>query len=225
MESGVEPVVLVLDPRGVGPAHHHDGQDVGTVLEVRGQVELRGEPRVLAHADEGAVHPDQGHALGPTELQHDPSPPPGRRDGELGPVEAGRVVDRHLADLAGERHLDVRVARGVTDVLAGPAAGDGHGAPPLVVEAGPAPALRGGFRAVDEQEAPVPVQGPPPRRVRRVVGPGQVQLREGHQRGPHRQPTDGGDLGLGPQALGHDRVDGHRSTLTSALPPGNTAGA
>ncbi len=82
MQPGMEPVVLIFDPRGVGPPDHHDRQGVVTRRHVRGEIELRGQTAVLAHADERAVAPHEGHTLEPTQREHGapPGPPPGRRN-------------------------------------------------------------------------------------------------------------------------------------------------
>ncbi|EJK50820.1 hypothetical protein THAOC_30078 [Thalassiosira oceanica] len=142
------PMVLLLEERGVGPLHHDHGEDVGgrgrrpgggvsraaaLVAEEVGDLELRGEARVLPRPDELGerqkvravkrthlpVEVHEEAALDPSEVQHGPPPPaarpfrppsPGKRR-ELEAVNARGIVPRYVGVQRVERHLHVGVPR------------------------------------------------------------------------------------------------------------------
>ncbi len=177
-DAPVPPLVLVLDERGVGPLDDGQPQGVLAGLEGIGQVELRGEVRVLAHADLEAVELDDEHALGRPHVEHDAPPAPrrGHLDGPL--VDPGRVLLRHLGWPIGERHLDVGVVRLVERVLHRPAARHLDRSPGVA---------RVVVRPVEELE--------PPGAVQRQA----VEVRDG----VHRQAAASRQLGVGPRRGGH----------------------
>ncbi|EJK52610.1 hypothetical protein THAOC_28096, partial [Thalassiosira oceanica] len=136
------PVVVLLEERGVGPLDHHHGENVGggrggrcpggggclavaLVAEEVGDLELRGEARVLPRPDELEerqkthlpVEVDEKAALHPREVQHCPPPSiaggpptPGERR-ELEPVNPRGIVPRYVGVQRVERHLHVGVPR------------------------------------------------------------------------------------------------------------------
>ena len=164
VDPRVEPVVLVLDPGGVAPADDHGRELVLAPDEMRRQIELRGQPRVLAHSDEVTVAPDEQHALGPADRQHDLPATPRPRHPKGRPVEAGRIVVGNVWRFdATPGHLDVGVDRQIGLVLARPDARHGDLVPRAVALARLIPPTRRGGRAVDELEPPLAVEGTAPR--------------------------------------------------------------
>jgi hypothetical protein len=188
VEAGVPPLVLVLDERRVRPPHDLGGEQVGSVeADELGDVELGLEARVLAHTDLGAVDPQLQGAVGTTHVQHDAPVGPLARYVEGGAVATSRVLLGHVRREIVERHDHVRVDRPV-EALHRPAARHGHVGPRAVVEVGRGESFGRGVGPVGEREPPGAVERPEP-------GAAPVD-----QRRPHRQPSDGRELGLRPPA-------------------------
>ena len=110
-DPAVPPLVLVLDERRVGPFDDAQAEGVRARPEPAGQVELRGEVRVLADPDLLAVELDDEDALRGADIEHHAPARPGGRHLELAFVDAGRVElgDRRRPVVEG--HLDVGVVR------------------------------------------------------------------------------------------------------------------
>ncbi len=80
VQARVVPVVLVLEVGGVGPAHDRERQLEGaTRLDDVGEVDLVGQPRVLAHGERPTVDVHVQHRLCAAHVQHDPLAGPRRR--------------------------------------------------------------------------------------------------------------------------------------------------
>ena len=165
VDAAVPPLVLVLHVGGVRPAHDHRRERVALAgPDPSGEVELGGEARVLRGAERFAVEPEHEHALGPADLEHDPSPAPSPRHRELGAVQAGRVVVGDLGRLQVEGHRNVRVDRG-REALHREAPRHRDLAPASVTERHTLPTPRGGLGPLDAEEPPVAVEAAHPRRV------------------------------------------------------------
>ncbi len=183
------PVVLVLDPAGVGPADDLEPDDVRAGAKPRTDVELAGKPGVLAHADEPAVDPDRYDRFGTADVQDRASPRPPAREPKGSPVEAGRVLVGDPGRLALEGHDDVGVVGPIAHVLEGPVAGHLDPLPPAVVVIGVAPIRWGSTRddprggsASDRRATGTTGNRPGPRtgpRPRRGTGCAAVELRGG----------------------------------------------
>ena len=90
-DPAVPPLVLVLDEGRVRPLDHAQGQRVAARSQAVGQVELRGQVRILAGPDLVAVEAHDEHALGRADVEDDAPAGPCRRDLELALVDARRV--------------------------------------------------------------------------------------------------------------------------------------
>ena len=213
------PVILVLDPGGVGVANHHDGEEVRSSNEIGRQVELRRQPRILAHPDEVAVAPDDRNTLSPTQMQHHVSTPPGSRDGEGRAVETGGVLGwgKRSIDI-GPRHDDVRVVREIAGVLARPTAGNLDRAPAGVIGRRLSPAVRRSSGSFDQLEPPGTIERAAPWGAN--ARPSGRRVGIGLKRGAAGKPVDLRQFGLQQGSNIEQAVSRHNAIM--ALPPSPT---
>ena len=195
-QTAVPPLVLVLDEARVGPLHHGQPDRVGrTGPDHGGDVELRGQVRVLADADPPAVHLDDQHALGGSDVQHRSTPAPAGRHVDLPLVDPGRIRGRWVRRQVGPRHLHVRVVRPVVDrvdvveLLQRPAAGHHQLSRGGAVRRQVERLLRG----AEQLEAPDPVQ----------VDPGHPGLDATVTQPVHRKPPVRGQGRVVPGSVRH----------------------
>ena len=111
-DSGMPPLILILDEARVGPADDDRDELVRAVVaHQRADVELGRRARVLRDPDRLSVQQDVQRSLDASEVQHDPAPAPATRHRELAPVDPRRILVRHARGPRVERHHDVRVVR------------------------------------------------------------------------------------------------------------------
>ncbi len=111
MQAGLPPLVLIFDIARIGPANHHCGEHVGAAPQVRRQIELGGQPRILRQPDELAVQVYQQHAVRRADVQHRTTSTPRARQTEAGAVQPGWIALGVVGGSHRKRHHDVRVVR------------------------------------------------------------------------------------------------------------------
>ena len=195
VQACVPPVVLILDPCRIGIPDHHDGQQIRAADEVGGEVELRRQTGVLAHADERAVAPHDRNALGTAEVHDHVTVAPRTRHRERRAVQAGRILRRRIGRIGvGPRHHDVRVVRQIAGVLTGPAARHIDRAPALIRGRRVHPSSGCGRRRRHQAESPSAVERPTPGRANTVSRRIDIGIRR--QRRPRGKAVDLGQFGL-----------------------------
>ena len=183
LDAADAPEVLALIIAARTPAVDFHRQEVLAVLEVGGQVELRGVLGILGVADLPAVEVEDEPGLHTAQLDEDLTAPPGGRKSEFHAVEAARNdvrEDRLLAAAVGrplEGGIDVD---GGAVALELPVGGNGDPAPGRVVKAGVGESLRQFAVVVGPDEVPLAVQGLEELRGGVVVLEGRVAAAEHH---------------------------------------------
>ena len=207
MQPGHEPVVLVFEVAGVRPAHHHRGEHVLAVQEVRGQVELGGQAGVLAHAERFAVQPRVEDALGAAEVHDHAAITPLLGQAEVPAVEPGGIGVRHFRGRPRERHLDVRIV-GSVPALARPVAGNHGGRPVGVLEVRRCEVCGRRLGTLDEGEAPAPVQALEEGGFVAAALQGCLGVGVGDEWAARLEPAPADQLGALPAAFGEGRHPG-----------------
>ena len=177
--AGQVPVILILQPGGVGKAHHLHGYLVGTQVGHAGYIKLRHELAVLAVAHGIAVHPHIEAAFHAAQVQYqlfahemlgqvEPAPVQPRGDlvGQSGRVAARAVIafgnktgrDAVRAGLVG-KGIGVIGVYGLAFALQFPVAGHVYLPPGVIVEVGQVKARGQQAWVFAQLEPPRAVQG------------------------------------------------------------------
>ncbi len=111
-ETGVPPLVLILDEARVRPADDDCDELVRTVVvDEPADVELGRRAGILRDSDRLTVHQQVQHALRAAEVEDDRARAPAPRDRERPPVDARLVLLGNVRRQLRKRHHDVRVVR------------------------------------------------------------------------------------------------------------------
>ena len=111
VQAGHPPLVLILDPCRRAPPGYDDAHGVRAAAQDRADVVGRRQVAIGTEPDELPVDPHEAHRVRRADAQQGPTTAPRRRDGELAPVDAGRVVRGNVRRLEGEGHPHVEVHR------------------------------------------------------------------------------------------------------------------
>ena len=195
-----EPVVLVLQVGGVGPADHRRHQRVLPALEMGSQVKLGGQSRILRKTKGHAIEPDIKDALGPTEVDDHATLSPRRGDAKCSAVDSRRIVIRHLRRIASKRHLDIGVVGAVIS-LAGPVPRNGNLIPVRVVEVDLRKSVGGRFGSLAQAETPLSLERHPIGGMFPIARIGGVGIAEGNQGAPGDQSARTHAFRIGPALL------------------------